>query len=37
MGYTILVRIPLGKWSLGRPRMTWDNDIKLVLRKVRML
>jgi hypothetical protein len=34
MGYTILVRIPLGKWPLGRPRMAWKYDIKLMLRNI---
>jgi len=30
----ILVRKPVGKKALGRPRRRWDDNIKLVLQEV---
>jgi hypothetical protein len=32
--YTILVRKPEGKTSLGRPRRRWECDIKMDLREI---
>jgi hypothetical protein len=32
--YRILVRKPEGKGPLGRPRCTWENNIKMDLREL---
>jgi hypothetical protein len=29
--YSIIVREPEGKMPLGRPRLNWGNNIKIVL------
>ena len=32
--YGVLVRIPEGKRSLGRPRRRWEDNIKIQLQQV---
>jgi len=32
--YRVLVRKPQGKIPLGRPRLRWDDNIKMDLQKV---
>jgi hypothetical protein len=32
--YSILVGIPEGKRSLGRPRRRWDDNIRMDLREI---
>jgi hypothetical protein len=32
--YRLLVRNPQGNGRLGRPRRTWENNIKMALREI---
>jgi hypothetical protein len=34
--YIFLVRKPLGKWTCGRLRKRWEDDIKIYLKKNRL-